>query len=65
MNTNPQESGNAGGFVSTSETTFVSFSISRDVLFVPQPELLDGLLNHLVAPIFPHRLSATTIKYIR
>uniref|UniRef100_A0A7C8ZDE8 Uncharacterized protein n=1 Tax=Opuntia streptacantha TaxID=393608 RepID=A0A7C8ZDE8_OPUST len=44
--------------MSSSETALISFTISSNVLFVPQSKLFNSLLNHLVATIFPHGLGA-------
>ncbi|KAM0021899.1 hypothetical protein Hdeb2414_s0023g00622401 [Helianthus debilis subsp. tardiflorus] len=40
------ESVDVSCFMATSETSFISFTISRNVLFVLQTQLLDGLLDH-------------------
>ena len=40
------------------EAALVALALRGDVLFVPLPQLLDRLLDHLVAPGLPHRLGA-------
>lgn len=40
------------------ETALVALAIGRDVLLVPQLQLLDGGLDHLVPALVPHGLGA-------
>jgi hypothetical protein len=44
--------------VAACEAALVALAVRRDVLRVPLAELVDRLLDHLVAPGLPHRLGA-------
>jgi hypothetical protein len=44
--------------VPAGEPALVALAVGRDVLPVPQLQLLDGRLDHLVPALLPHRLRA-------
>ena len=54
----PDEGVDVGGLVAAREAALVALAVGRDVLRVPLPQLLDRLLDHLVAAGLPHRLGA-------
>jgi len=58
MYTHPFEGVDVGGLVSAREAALVALAVRGDVLRVPLPQLLDRLLDHLVATGLPHRLGA-------
>lgn len=46
--------------MSSGEAALIAFSISSNVLLVPQSELLNRLLDNLISSLVPHRLG--TVK---
>lgn len=56
--THPFEGVDVGGLVAAREAALVALAVRGDVLPVPPPQLLDRLLDHLVATGLPHRLGA-------
>jgi hypothetical protein len=56
--THPFEGVDVGGLVAAREAALVALAVRGDVLPVPLPQLLDRLLDHLVATGLPHRLGA-------
>jgi hypothetical protein len=44
--------------VPAGEAALVALAVGRDVLLVPQLQLLDGGLDHLVTALVPHGLGA-------
>jgi hypothetical protein len=56
--TYPAEGVDVGGLVPAGEAALVALAVGRDVLLVPQLQLLNGGLDHLVPALVPHGLGA-------
>jgi hypothetical protein len=54
----PDEGVDVGGLVAAGEAALVAVPVRGDVLPVPEAQLLDRLLDHLVPAVAPHRLGA-------
>ena len=54
----PDEGVDVGGLVAAGEAALVAVPVRGDVLPVPEAQLLDRLLDHLVPALAPHRLGA-------
>ena len=54
----PDEGVDVGSLVAAGEAALVAVPVRGDVLPVPEAQLLDRLLDHLVPALAPHRLGA-------
>lgn len=59
--THPFEGVNICSFMSSCETAFIAFSISRNMFFVSQTKIFDRFPYYIVASIISHRLSTVYI----
>jgi hypothetical protein len=61
----PDEGVDVGGLVAAGEAALVAVPVRGDVLPVPEAQLADRLLDHLVPAVTPHRLGAACTAHSR